>query len=181
MAGGGIIGVFRWFWWRMNAWTELAALASGLACALFNIGLQILAPRLPLFGLAWADWRFELKLLLFTVIALVASAVATYATRPVAMEKLRAFNRKVRPGGWWAPVEQGEDLTQLPPPVLTRRTALDVLGGLALCLGTTVGIGFAVLLRPGLSALAFIVAMVGAVAVYRWFQRDKLFTTARKP
>ncbi|MDI1248919.1 MAG: Na+:solute symporter [Lacunisphaera sp.] len=181
MAGGGIIGVFRWFWWRMNAWTELAAMGSGLGCALFNIGLQIMAPRLPVFGLAWADWRFELKLLLFTVVALVASAVATYATRPVGMEKLRAFNRKVRPGGWWAPVENGEDLSQLPPPVLTRRTALDVLGGLALCLGTTVGIGLAVLLRPGPSALAFAVALLGAVAVYRWFQRDKLFTTAGKP
>lgn len=172
MAGGGIIGVFRWFWWRMNAWTELAAMGAGLACALVNITLQVVAPRFPVFGLAWGDWRFEIKLALFTALALAVSGIVTYATKPVALEKLRAFNRKVRPGGWWAPVEAGEDLTALPKRVISVRTCFDMLGGLALCLGTTVGIGFAVLMQPMASIAAFAIAVVGAVAVYRWFQRE---------
>jgi len=173
-AGGGVIGVLRWFWWRMNAWTELAALATGLGCALVNIGLQVAAPRLAIFGLAWADWRFELKLALFTAVAITVSAVATYVTRPVAMEKLRSFNRKVRPGGWWAPVEQGQDLSALPQPVLSGRTALDLLGGMALCAGGTVGIGYAILLRPVPAAIAFAFALFGATAVYRWFRRENI-------
>ena len=171
-AGGGLIGVFRWFWWRMNAWTELAALSAGLVCALGNVALQLMAPKLPVLGLAWADWRFEVKLALFTAFALTASGIVTYATRPVALEKLRAFNRKVRPGGWWAPVETGEDLASLPSRVVSVRTLFDMIGGLALCLGTTMGIGFAVLLKPVPSVVAFTAALVGAVAVYRWFQRE---------
>jgi hypothetical protein len=47
-----------------------------------------------------------------------------------------------------------------------------MLGGLALCLGTTVGIGFAVLMQPMASITAFAIAVVGAIAVYRWFQRE---------
>jgi hypothetical protein len=113
-----------------------------------------------------------LKLALFTALALSASALVTFLTRPVAPEKLRSFHRKVRPGGWWAPVEKGQDLTALPPPVLSGRTALDLLGGMALCAGGTVGIGYAILLQPGPSATAFGIALVGAFAVYRWFRRE---------
>jgi hypothetical protein len=132
----------------------------------------VVAPRFPVFGLAWGDWRFEIKLALFTALALAVSGIVTYATKPVSLEKLRAFNRKVRPGGWWAPVEAGEDLTALPKRVISVRTCFDMLGGLALCLGTTVGIGFAVLMQPMASITAFAIAVVGAVAVYRWFQRE---------
>jgi hypothetical protein len=56
--------------------------------------------------------------------------------------------------------------------VISVRTCFDMLGGLALCLGTTVGIGFAVLMQPMASITAFAIAVVGAVAVYRWFQRE---------
>ncbi|HLP24924.1 MAG TPA: sodium:solute symporter family protein, partial [Acidobacteriota bacterium] len=55
MAGSGVIGVLRWFWWRLNAWTELSALAMGLVCAIGNVLLMWLAPTVEIFGLAWSD------------------------------------------------------------------------------------------------------------------------------
>lgn len=170
-AGSGIIGVLRWFWWRINAWTELAALATGLGCAVINVGMQVLAPRLLVFGVAWVDWRFELKLALFTAIALAVSAVATFITRPVSMDKLMAFHGKVRPGGWWGPIEQIQINATLPVPVLSARTAGDILAGVALCAGGTVGIGYAVLLRPGPAVAAFSFAGIGGLFVYRWLRR----------
>jgi solute:Na+ symporter, SSS family len=181
MAGSGVIGVLRWFWWRLNAWSELVAVAAGLTCAMVNLALMGLAPDLSVFGTPWVELRFEIKLALFTTIALSASAVATYVTPPVAMAKLKSFNRKVRPGGWWGPVAAGEDLASLPPPVLTPRTLLDVLGGLALCLGTTVGIGFAILQQPLSAGISWSVALAGAWSVRAWFRRAGLSTARHHP
>jgi SSS family transporter len=173
MAGSGVVGVLRWFWWRLNAWSELAVVGAGFVCALVNVVLSIAAPDTIFFGTPWSEIRFEIKLALFTAIALSASAIATFATRPVAMEKLKAFHRKVRPGGCWGPVAAGEDLSALPPPVLGKRTLLDILGGLALCLGLSVGIGLAILQRPGPAALAWAIALAGAWSVRAWFKREK--------
>jgi solute:Na+ symporter, SSS family len=170
-AGSGVIGVVRWFWWRANAWTELAALAAGLGCALANGALSVWAPQTELFGLAWGEWRFELKLALFTSLALGVSATVTFLTRPVSLERLRAFHAKARPGGWWGPVAAGPAPADRPD-LLSAGTALDILAGVALCLGATVGIGYSVLLRPGPAALAFAVAAVGAFGVARWFRRQ---------
>jgi hypothetical protein len=51
---------------------------------------------------------------------------------------------------------------------------MDVLGGLALCLGATVSIGFALELRPGIALVALGVAVGGAILVYRWFRREEI-------
>lgn len=172
-AGFGIISVLRWFWWRVNAWTELSVLAAGLVFAGFDLALRGWAPGAEILGLSWGEWRYELKLLLFTSIAVIVALVVTLRTPPVSREQLRRFNRKVRPGGWWGPVEAGEDPRGLPEPVLTRRTALDCLGGLALCLGLTTGIGYGLLLQPGPAALAFGLAAIGAVQVHQWLRNGR--------
>lgn len=181
MAGSGVIGVFRWFWWRVNAWSELTAVAAGFTCAMLNLMLLALAPDLAVFGTPWSELRFEIKLALFTTISLSASLVATYSTSPVSMQKLKAFHRKVRPGGWWGPVAKGEDLASLPPPVLSRHTALDILGGMALCLGTTVAIGFSILQKPGPAVLSGLVAVAGAWSAYRWLRRTNTSVTPNSP
>jgi Na+/proline symporter len=169
LAGSGVIGVVRWFWWRTNAWTELSAMAAGLACALGNIALTALAPRTAIGGIAWVEWRFELKLALFTAIALAVSVIATFLTRPVARERLVAFHAKARPGGAWGAISR-EAAPADRPDVLTWRTLGDIVGGVAFCLGTTVGIGYALLLKPVPAAAGFAVALVGAVSVFRWFR-----------
>lgn len=169
LAGSGVIGVVRWFWWRANAWTELSAMAAGLGCAMVNIALTALAPRAELFGRAWTDWRFELKLALFTAIALAVSTAVTFLTRPVSRERLLAFHAKARPGGAWGAVSRAAAPADRPD-VLTWGTLWDILGGVALCLGATLGIGYSLLLKPGPAAIAFTVALGGAVGVFRWFQ-----------
>ncbi len=172
LAGTGVIGVIRWFWWRANAWTELSAMAAGLVCAVGNIALSALAPRTELLGLTWGDWRFELKLALFTSIALAVSITVTFLTRPVARERLLAFHAKARPGGFWGAVSREAAPTDRPD-ILTWATLLDILGGVALCLGATVGIGYSLLLKPGPAAIGFAITLVGAVSVFRWFRRQE--------
>ncbi|MDX1332683.1 MAG: sodium:solute symporter family protein, partial [Robiginitalea sp.] len=102
-AGTGLIFILRWFWWRINAWSEISAMfASGVISILFNftdLGVFLfggensmgimLDPILP----AWS--RFPLVVLITTVIWVAV----TFATPPEKPETLRRFYRKIQPGG----------------------------------------------------------------------------------
>ena len=102
-AGTGLLYLLRWFWWRINAWSEISAMfSSGVISILLNftdlgfflfggedsMGLT-LEPILP----AWS--RFPLVVLVTTVIWVVV----TFATPAERSETLRRFYRKIQPGG----------------------------------------------------------------------------------
>ncbi|UCG16417.1 MAG: Na+:solute symporter [Phycisphaerales bacterium] len=97
-AGTGFIYLLRWFWWRVNAWTELSCLVSLLSLvvvvSVFDDQLGGLLPPYPL------------NLLILVPYSVGIALVVTYLTRPVAPDKLAAFARKVQPGGpGWRRVE----------------------------------------------------------------------------
>lgn len=101
-AGTGLIFILRWFWWRINAWTEISAMfASGI--------LSILIATTPLkevlFGVdngIFPDWAEIPFIMIVTTIIWVA---ATFMTQPESKEVLRDFYRKIQPGGpGWAKV-----------------------------------------------------------------------------
>jgi len=105
-AGTGLIFILRWFWWRINAWSEIAAMfASGIISLLFTIdlGMSVGGAILPvyLFGDAntigmFPDWsRFPLVVLLTTVIWVVVM----YTTKSETQETLINFYAKTKPGG----------------------------------------------------------------------------------
>ena len=85
-AGTGLIYILRWFWWRINAYTEIAAMVSSLLIACYlNFG-----------GLIIDDW---LKIVIGSVFTTIIWLVATFITPPVNDETLQAFVLKVNPGG----------------------------------------------------------------------------------
>jgi Na+/proline symporter len=85
-AGTGLIYILRWFWWRINAFTEIVAMVSSLIIAFslsfFNHSLE-----------SWQEIVFGALLTTFTWI------VATFITPPDDDETLERFVKKVRPGG----------------------------------------------------------------------------------
>ena len=110
-AGTGLIFILRWFWWRINAWSEISAMfVSGIVSLVFNLtdaGVHLfggvdsagetLAGMLP----GWS--RFPTVVAITTVVWVVV----TYATPPENAETLRKFYRKIRPGGpGWRKVVQ---------------------------------------------------------------------------
>jgi hypothetical protein len=111
-AGTGLIFILRWFWWRINAWSEISAMfASGVISILLNftdLGVFLfggensmgvmLDPVLP----AWS--RFPLVVLITTVIWVAV----TFSTPAERQETLRRFYRKIQPGGpgWRGVVEE---------------------------------------------------------------------------
>ncbi|HVL66416.1 MAG TPA: sodium:solute symporter family protein [Vicinamibacterales bacterium] len=96
-AGTGLVYILRWYWWRINAWSEIAAMSAALVV---SIGLQWSGTFDSGTALGFA------QTMMTTVAAATAVWVAaTFLTAPEPEEKLVAFYRRVRPAGpGWAAV-----------------------------------------------------------------------------
>lgn len=95
-SGIGLVLILRWFWWRINAWSEIVALASSLATILVLI-LYTEAKGVPL------ELRHQI---LVVPVSIVCWVVATFVTAPESSEKLSGFYERVRPPGFWSPVRK---------------------------------------------------------------------------
>ena len=95
-SGIGLVLILRWFWWRINAWSEIVALASSLATILVLV-LYTEAKGVPL------ELRHQI---LVVPVSIVCWVVATFVTAPESSEKLSGFYERVRPPGFWSPVRK---------------------------------------------------------------------------
>ncbi|MGD1945510.1 MAG: sodium:solute symporter family protein [Croceivirga sp.] len=95
-AGTGLIFILRWFWWRINAWSEITAMFSSgiLAILLETTSLRpfLFKPGTGLFP-DWAELPFIM------VITSIIWLTATFLTQPESKEVLQGFYRKIQPGG----------------------------------------------------------------------------------
>ncbi len=97
VAGAGAVFLLRWFWWRINAWSEISAMISSLVVAtLMNISNAH----------GWVAHRFaSWEIILYNIIISgIIWLTVTYLTRPTEPAHLRAFYERVRPAGFWDPV-----------------------------------------------------------------------------
>ncbi len=104
-AGTGLLFILRWFWWRINPYSELVAMIASFLVALY---MQFYAPD------SLADWK---KLVIGVGITTICWIVATLLTPADRPEKLRSFYKLTRPGGpgWRKVIEDarrdGEEIT----------------------------------------------------------------------
>jgi len=90
-AGTGLVYLLRWYWWRINAWSEVAAMTGAFA---FSLGLQFGA------GLSVDDPRdFAWLILLTSMGTTVVWVGVTFLTPAEPLDHLGRFCDKVRPGG----------------------------------------------------------------------------------
>jgi len=123
-AGTGLVYILRWYWWRVNAWSEVSAMASALVTSL---SLRAAGARIPALDPARPE-GFALNLIVTTLVTTAVWLAVTYATAPEPRETLENFYRKVRPaGGGWAPVAQATGITP-PRGEIARNFAFWVLG-----------------------------------------------------
>ena len=124
-SGTGLIYILRWFWWRINAYTEIVAMISSIFIAgYFNFGNSNLE-----------GWE---KIVIGALITTVFWVVATYFTPPDDDQTLRKFVEKVNPGGpGWTKYSSG--IISQPWPV-PRGILCMVLGCIAVY-STLLGVG----------------------------------------
>jgi SSS family solute:Na+ symporter len=128
--GPGLVLLLRWFWWRVNAWAEIAAMSAGLLLAL--------ATFLP----ALAGLTFGQRLLLTGLGSLAVWLPVMLLTSPEAPATLDRFYARIRPGGAWGPVRARTGLTPLDN---LARDARRWLVWVTVILGGTLGIGWVLL------------------------------------
>jgi SSS family solute:Na+ symporter len=94
-AGTGLIYLLRWFWWRINAWSEISAMASSFLTSLILFLRDTPAhPVSPVFSL-----------LVTVAVTTVVWVTVTLFTEPANRDTLIAFYRLVRPAGpGWKPI-----------------------------------------------------------------------------
>lgn len=90
-AGTGLIFILRWFWWRINAWTEISAMIISFIVAIYFEVIHTAIGFEPL--------PQHIKLVSGITITTVVWLMVTYMTKPTDDETLKSFVKKVRPGG----------------------------------------------------------------------------------
>jgi SSS family solute:Na+ symporter len=100
-AGTGLVLILRWYWWRINAWSEISAMTASFVASL--VALWVIPGRYPA-----GDPRADTLVLLATVaVSTVAWVTVTFLTAAESPAVLERFYRRVRPGGpGWAAVSQ---------------------------------------------------------------------------
>lgn len=94
-AGTGLIFILRWFWWRINAWSEISAMfVSGIVSVLFN--MEVISS--VLFG-EMALMPEYMKFPMVVIITTIVWLVVTFATPAEEKEVLLSFYKKTTPGG----------------------------------------------------------------------------------
>jgi SSS family solute:Na+ symporter len=92
-AGTGLVLILRWYWWRINAWSEISSMIAS-----FVVSVSIMNPIQSRF--TPGDLRADAWVMLITVaVSTLVWVTVTYLTKPEPDSVLEAFYQRVRPGG----------------------------------------------------------------------------------
>ncbi|MGB5526189.1 MAG: sodium:solute symporter family protein [Gemmatimonadota bacterium] len=160
-AGTGMIFLLRWFWWRINAWSEISAMVISFAVALwFQFGHE--AVGLPAF-------HPSLQLVIGVALTTAVWLGVTFATAPTDTATLQDFYDRIRPfGRGWARVVQVDD-TPARGSVTAALTCW--LLGCVVVYAALFGTGYLLYGRPGLGALFLGTSALAALGLFRTLPR----------
>jgi solute:Na+ symporter, SSS family len=157
-AGTGAVYILRWYWWRINAWSEISAMACSLLVTLLLNHWQPFAGNESLV--------FAKSALATTVVTTAVWLTVTFLTKPEPEAVLTAFYRRVHPDvrGW-------KRIAGLVPEIKGHRDLGRNLGAWALgCImiySCLFGTGKLLLQQKGTAALLLACSMASAFALYR--------------
>ena len=157
-AGTGSVYILRWFWWRINAWSEISAM---LASLVVSIVLQ------SVLGMDTNDAHGFAMVMLITVgISTVTWLTVTFLTAPETDETLIKFYRKTRPGGsMWKPI--AAKAPDVKADTGLGRDLLDWLAGIIMIYAALFGFG-KFLLGETLIGLGLLLVAVLGFAFIMW-------------
>ena len=158
-AGTGLVFLLRWFWWRINAWSEISAMIISFLIAVYfqfvHTNILGLEPLEPSFQLVFG-----------VLLTSVGWVTVTLLTPPASPETLQSFHQLIRPmGGGW----RGAGLGLEPEPNGSSPTAAFLawfLGCIAIY-GALFGTGYALYGRNTLSLLCITIAALAILWLFR--------------
>jgi solute:Na+ symporter, SSS family len=156
--GPGLVLILRWFWWRINAAAELAAMLGGFIIGLItSVYPEQIASLVPGFENILAD--FGSKLLFISITTAAIWIAVMYLTPPESDATLDEFYRRVQPGGiGW---KQQRERTGIPPAQNLTQDLLKVVAATLLLFGSMFAIGGFLLLQSWTGFISLIAAVIG--------------------
>ena len=157
-AGTGLVLLLRWYWWRINAWSEISAMAAAFVTSL----------SLQIFGGLDSDKPVDFAWIMIITVSVttVVWLAITFLTKPESEATLVSFYRRSRPGAaGWGPI------ARLAPEVKDSRVgiynAMDWIAGCILIYGILFGVG-KLLLGEWIEGVSLLVAGLFGGAVIYW-------------
>lgn len=156
--GPGLVLILRWFWWRINAAAELAAMLGGFIIGLVtSVYSEQITSVFPVFGNILAD--FGSKLLFISVTTAVLWITVMYLTAPESDATLDAFYRRAQPGGiGW---KRQRERTGIPAAQDLTQDLLKVVAASLVLFGSMFAIGGFLLLQSLTGFISLTVAVIG--------------------
>ncbi len=156
-AGTGLVYLLRWFWWRINAWSEVAAM---LAALVTSVTLRL--------GFGWKEsdpLQFAWTVLITVAVTTVVWLTVTLATKPEPRDVLLAFYRRVRPSAaLWGPVAR--EATDVVPSRDGVFNLLDWALGVLMIYDLLFGVGNLIFGRPLRGGLFLASGLIFGAIIY---------------
>ncbi|MBF0106601.1 MAG: Na+:solute symporter [Deltaproteobacteria bacterium] len=148
-SGAGLTWVLRWFWWRINAYSEISAMiTSGIVASLIKI--------------FYPETTFAASLVIIILVTVPLFIFVTLITKPSSDEVLREFYNRVRPSVLgWRPIINKYGLTHAP---FLKQSLVNFALGVFLLIFCNIGIGTLLFKSVLLGSLVLVVCL--AVAVF---------------
>jgi solute:Na+ symporter, SSS family len=151
-AGLGLVLILRWYWWRINAWSEITATVA------------------PFAGYALAKLVFKIEpdfvLLFVTSFTTICWVTVTFITPPTDFDTLKNFYLKIRPDGNWKPIQEFLSLQKVKSGI--GNLAVCWLSGITFTYGVLFFIG-KVIFRSWTEAGLLLVLILFSFAVFRTY------------
>ncbi|MGK2934682.1 MAG: sodium:solute symporter family protein [Gemmatimonadaceae bacterium] len=165
-AGTGLVLILRWYWWRINAWSEISAMTTSFIVSL--LAFAYIRPRF-----AATDPNGDAWVMLTTVaVSTVVWVAVTFATKPESDATLDSFYKRVRPGGpGWVTVSNrlGFGREKIPGGALAWS---NWVAGVVAVYASLFGIGKLVFLEFGTGLIMLLVAGLAFSWIARSFRNE---------
>ena len=164
-AGTGLIFILRWFWYRINVYSELTAMIVSFLVAL---AFEFIIPN---------NFSVEEKLIIGVTITTISWLTVTMITPPSSMDVLQNFYKKIQPGGpgWKKIVEESENSGVI---ISGKKEKWDVPSGI-LCMvfgsisvySVLFGVGYILYSKTTLGLVFFIISAVSVLLLMKFWKR----------
>ena len=150
-AGVGLVLILRWFWWRINAWSEISAMITPF----------IVYPILLGSGIKFPD-----TLIILVPATTIVWIVITFITKPTDNEILKLFYRKIHPGGFlWNKI--AKQLPDVKGDQNFIKMLINWIFGVVLVYSMLFGIGSLIFGMYTEVTIAFVLAAISIVIIYK--------------
>jgi len=155
-AGTGLVYILRWYWWRINAWSEIVAMACSFIVAMILL-------KTPLGQQGELNWAC--RMLITVGITTFVWVIVTFLTKPVDKKHLVKFYRKIKPEGLWKPIKAEMEEVEVKTRIFS--SIINWIVGTILVYSALFGIGKIILLETKEGVLFLLIFVISTFILYK--------------